>query len=228
MTTHLRLSPTASRSTSRACGASSRDQGCSSCGGGRYAALLDGAALDAWQFEQLADAAAAAAAAGDRERAVTASTAALSLWRGPIVADIPLGSTGDNEAKRLEELRLRTLEVRFDAELALGRHDEAVGELQAAVGRHPYRERFVSQLMLALYRSGRQADALEVYERTRRRLGDELGLRPGAELQQLSARIVRQEPELQSSMQRQPSAPGRRDERGGLDASPGSSSSAPS
>ena len=97
------------------------------------------------------------------------------------------------------ELRLRTLEVRFDGELAVGRDTQLVAELRAVAGEHPYRERFVAQLMLALYRAGRHAEALEVYERTRRALADDLGLQPSAELQQLSGQMVRQEPHLRRS-----------------------------
>jgi basic membrane lipoprotein Med (substrate-binding protein (PBP1-ABC) superfamily) len=100
------------------------------------------------------------------------------------------------EAERLEELRLRVLEQRFEAELALGRHEERISELQLAVANNPFRERFTAQLMLALYRSGRHADALELYEKTRSAMGDELGLQPSAELQQLSGQMVRQEPRL--------------------------------
>jgi basic membrane lipoprotein Med (substrate-binding protein (PBP1-ABC) superfamily) len=94
--------------------------------------------------------------------------------------------------------------MRFDAELALGHHEQGIGELQALVAQNPYRERFISQLMLALYRSGRHAEALDAYEKTRRRLDDDLGLQPSAELQQLSGRIVRQDPLLTHTV---PSAP---------------------
>lgn len=167
--------------------------------GAGYAALLEGAALDARQFELLADEAQRAAAEEGHEVAASASAAALALWRGPVLADVGLGPAGRSEATRLEELRLCTLEIRFDADLALGRHDSTVGELRATVARHPYRERFVGQLMLALYRCGRHADALAVYEHMRRRLDDDLGLQPSVELRQLSARIVRQEPELRAS-----------------------------
>src|SRR4029078_1598763 len=107
-----------------------------------------------------------------------------------------MGRIGRVDADRLEELRLRTQELRVDAELALGRHEHAVGELQALVAQDPYRERLVGQLMVAAVRSGRNAEALDAYERMRRRLDDDLGLQPSADLQQLSARIVRQEPAL--------------------------------
>jgi basic membrane lipoprotein Med (substrate-binding protein (PBP1-ABC) superfamily) len=102
------------------------------------------------------------------------------------------------EAERLDELHLRAFEIRVDAELALGRHGELVGELRQLVEETRYRERLVAQLMVALYRSGRQVEALEVYERTRRDLEHDLGLRPGEELQRLAGQIVRQEPQLRT------------------------------
>jgi DNA-binding SARP family transcriptional activator/basic membrane lipoprotein Med (substrate-binding protein (PBP1-ABC) superfamily) len=165
--------------------------------GAGYSLGLHRAVLDARTFLELAEHASAAAAAGDPQRAVELATSALAVWRGPVLADVALASAGRAEAERLEEQRLRTYEVRFDAELALGRHEQVVGELQVLVGQNPYRERFVAQLMLALYRSGRQAEALEVYERTRRALDEDLGLQPSQELQRLAGQIVRQEPRLQ-------------------------------
>jgi DNA-binding SARP family transcriptional activator/basic membrane lipoprotein Med (substrate-binding protein (PBP1-ABC) superfamily) len=164
--------------------------------GAGYCLELDDAVLDAQVFDELADDASLAAAAGDHERVAALAAKALALWRGPALADVALASSGRADAERLEERRLRLLEQRFDAELALGRHEAIVGELQQLVGQNPYRERLVGQLMLALYRSGRQADALEAYERTRRALDEDLGLQPHTELQQLSGRIVRQEPAL--------------------------------
>jgi basic membrane lipoprotein Med (substrate-binding protein (PBP1-ABC) superfamily)/DNA-binding SARP family transcriptional activator len=156
--------------------------------------LLDprGAAIDAQTAERLLSEATRAAAAGHYDLVSDLAREALRLWRGPALADVPLAA----EAERLEEVRLRTLEQRFEADLALGRHSEAVSELQSLVDEHPYRERFVGQLMVALYRGGRQADALAVYERTRRVLDEELGLQPNPELQRLSGEIVRQEPRL--------------------------------
>ena len=108
------------------------------------------------------------------------------------------------EAERLDELRSRAFEIRVDAELALGRHGELVGELRRLVEETPYRERLVAQLMVALYRSGRHVEALEVYERTRRDLEDDLGLQPGEELQRLAGQIVRQEPHLRTPAQSVP------------------------
>jgi DNA-binding SARP family transcriptional activator/basic membrane lipoprotein Med (substrate-binding protein (PBP1-ABC) superfamily) len=167
-----------------------------------YELELGGAALDAQAFETLGREVELAVGSQDLARATALAAEAMALWRGPVLSDVALSSAGRVAAERLEELRLHTLEQRFDAELTRGRHREIVGELQALVGQNPYRERFIEQLMLALYRSGRQADALEVYERTRATLSDDLGLRPTEELQQLSAQIVRQEPQL-----RQPAPP---------------------
>ncbi len=113
-----------------------------------------------------------------------------------MLAGVPLYAEGRADAERLEELRVRTLEVRIGADLALGRHSELVSELRRLVEENPYRERLVAQLMVALYRSGRQAEALETYERTRRVLMDDLGIQPSPELQQLSGQIVRHESEL--------------------------------
>jgi len=164
--------------------------------GAGYCLELGAVALDAHKFAELTDDVQRAAADGHPERASGLAAEALALWRGPALADVVLGSSARAEAERLEELRLRTLEQRFDAELALGHHQELVGELQILVGQNPYRERFVGQLMLALYRSGRHAGALDVYERTRAALDGDLGLQPSAELQQLSGQMVRQEPRL--------------------------------
>ncbi len=165
--------------------------------GAGYAIDLHGAQVDALTFVGLHESAAVAAALDEHANVLEWTSAALVMWRGPALADVALASAGRAEAERLEELRLSTYELRFDAELALGHHERAIGELQALVAQNPYRERFVAQLMLALYRSGRHADALDAYERTRRRLDDDLGLQPSADLQQLSGRIVRQDPLLE-------------------------------
>ncbi len=163
-----------------------------------YVLECHGAVLDARTFRELLEGASAAADDGDARRVVELATAALAVWRGPTLADVALGSAGRAEAEHLEGLRLRAFELRFDGELDLGHHEAIVGELQVLVGQNHYRERFVAQLMFALYRSGRQAEALDVYEQTRRRLDADLGLQPSAELQQLSGQIVRQEPQLRS------------------------------
>jgi DNA-binding SARP family transcriptional activator/basic membrane lipoprotein Med (substrate-binding protein (PBP1-ABC) superfamily) len=166
--------------------------------GGGYRIVLGAAVLDADVFTALADDAAQASAAGAHARTSALAQEALGLWRGPVLAGIALHADGRAEAERLDELRWRTLEISNDADLALGRHAELVGELRRLVEESPYRERLVAQLMVALYRSGRQAEALDVYERTRRRLDDDLGLQPSAELQRLAGQIVRQDPELRA------------------------------
>ena len=169
--------------------------------GGGYRIDLGGAVLDSQVFENLVDHAAQALAAGDHPRAASIATDALRLWHGPVLADVPQRLEGRAEAERLDELRSRAFEIRVDAELGLGRHAELVGELRRLVEETPYRERLVAQLMIALYRSGRHVEALEVYERTRRDLDDDLGLRPGEELQRLAGQIVRQEPHLRTPTQ---------------------------
>jgi DNA-binding SARP family transcriptional activator len=121
---------------------------------------------------------------------------ALSLWRGPPFADIAFEPFAQAEVAHLEELRLDALEARIEADLALGRHSELVGELEALVVEHPLRERTRAQLMLALYRSGRQAEALEVYQAARHALVEELGIEPGRALRELEKAILQQEPAL--------------------------------
>jgi DNA-binding SARP family transcriptional activator len=123
---------------------------------------------------------------------------ALALWRGPALADLQREPFAQAEIRRLEELRLVALERRIDADLALGRRAELVGELEALTRQHPYREALRAQLMLALYRSGRQVEALDVYRETRRLLVDELGIEPGPAIQQLEHAILRQDPALDS------------------------------
>jgi DNA-binding SARP family transcriptional activator/basic membrane lipoprotein Med (substrate-binding protein (PBP1-ABC) superfamily) len=166
--------------------------------GGGYRIDLGPAVLDSKVFEALVDEAARASAADDDARASVLAKDALNLWHGPVLSGIPLHLDGRAEAERLEELRLRALEIRIDSDLAVRRHAELIGELQRLVREHPYREHFIAQLMVALYRSGRQAEALELYERTRRALDDDLGLQPGEELQRLAGQIVRQEPHLRT------------------------------
>ena len=121
---------------------------------------------------------------------------ALALWRGPALADFAYESFASAEAGRLEELRLRALEQRIEADLALGRSGELVGELEALVSEHPLREGFWRQLMLALYRSGRQGEALRTYRRAAEHLAEELGLEPGVALQRLEQSILIQDAAL--------------------------------
>jgi DNA-binding SARP family transcriptional activator len=133
---------------------------------------------------------------------------ALALWRGRPLADLGFEAFAQQEIGRLEELRLAALEDRVDAELEAGRHSDLIGELEAFADEHPLRERLRSQLMLALYRSGRQAEALQIYHDTRRVLVDELGIEPSPSLQQLHGSILRQDPRLEGG---QPVAPAAED-----------------
>jgi DNA-binding SARP family transcriptional activator len=148
--------------------------------------------LDLARFEQLAD----EARRGAPDSAAGKLREALALWRGPALADLAYERFAQVEIARLEEMRLAVLEQRIDADLAAGRHAELVGELEALVARQPLRERLRSQLMLALYRSARQAEALDAYRAARRELQEELGLDPSGELKQLEQAILRQDPEL--------------------------------
>ena len=124
---------------------------------------------------------------------------ALSLWRGPALADVSFESFARNEVDRLDEERIVAVMDRVDCELRLGHEYELVPELEAMVNRYPLRERPRAQLMLALYRSGRQADALRLYADTRRMLRDELGLEPSSRLQELEAEILRHDPKARAS-----------------------------
>ena len=149
--------------------------------------------LDLLRFERLVE-----EARGVEAPAAAAATLrdALSLWRGPPLAEFASEAWAQPEIGRLEELRLAALEDRIDADLALGRHADVVGELEVLVSGNPYRERLCGQLMLALYRSGRQAEALAAYRDTRRVLDEELGLEPGQELRELERRILAQDERL--------------------------------
>jgi DNA-binding SARP family transcriptional activator len=118
---------------------------------------------------------------------------ALALWRGPALAEFTFEQFAQAEIRRLEELHLVAIEERIEADLQLGRHGDVVGELEALVAEHPLRESFERQLMLALYRSGRQAEALETYQEARSRFVDELGIEPGPELKRLQGEILRHE-----------------------------------
>jgi DNA-binding SARP family transcriptional activator len=157
-----------------------------------YQLELDGAQLDVVRFEQLLRRARGADAA---ERAALLREAC-ELWRGPALADLELETFAQGEIQRLEGLRLAALEERIEAELELRPGGELVAELEALVRASPLRERLRALLMLALYRTGRQADALEVYHDARRTLVAELGIEPGPELQGLYGSILRQERSL--------------------------------
>lgn len=149
--------------------------------------------LDLHSFQQLVEKGRQALRDGDPQRASECLREALSLWRGQALSDLNHEPFARVELDRLEELRLAALEDRVEADLALGRHGEVVSELEALIAHHPLRERLRGQLMLALYRSGRQADALRAYRDTRRELVEELGLEPGPSLRDLENKILRQD-----------------------------------
>ncbi|HKU57813.1 MAG TPA: BTAD domain-containing putative transcriptional regulator [Gaiellaceae bacterium] len=161
-----------------------------------YRVVVGEGELDLDRFERALARGRGALVAGRPDDAATDLREALALWRGPALADLPEPARRAAEADRLEELRLTALELRFEAELACGRHDAVVAELEALTTEHPYRERFLEQRLLALYRVGRQAEALEVYRAARRVMAEELGLEPGPALQELERAILRQEPGL--------------------------------
>jgi len=153
-------------------------------------------AVDAARFEALVARSREESARGDHADAGGTLREALGLWRGPALADVGDAPLARAEVARLEEARLTALEERLDADLACGRHGELVAELDALTRSHPLRERLWGQRMVALYRSGRQADALRAFQDLRTVLGDELGLDPSSTLQRLEGAILRQEPEL--------------------------------
>ena len=154
-----------------------------------YVLRVDPAQVDAHRFEQIVRDARRSNASVRSE----VLRGALGLWRGPALAEFAFEPFAQAEIRRLEELRLGALEERIEADLELGRHGDVVGELEALVGEHPLRETFRRQLMLALYRSGRQAEALDAYQDARSRFVDELGIEPGPELKRLQAEILRHE-----------------------------------
>jgi len=154
-------------------------------------------ALDSRRFERLAAAGHQALALGDNATASTKLRDALALWRGSPFAELADELSAQGEIARLEELRLQALEDRLEADLALGRHGDAVAELEALVAEHPLRERFWRQLMLAQYRAGRQGDALQTYQAVRALLVERLGVEPGSELRRLHAAILAQDRALE-------------------------------
>ncbi|MGO9082724.1 MAG: AfsR/SARP family transcriptional regulator [Streptosporangiaceae bacterium] len=167
--------------------------------------LADGE-FDVAQFTALAGHGHAAAEAGLWEQAAVLLGQALELWRGEPLADIPSRLLREREAARLNDQRLRALAARVNADLQLGRHDAVVPELRQLTAAYPLREGVHAQLMLALYRSARQADALAVYQGVQRVLADELGIDPGPELKLLYQRILAADPQLMSPAAGQPPA----------------------
>ncbi|MCU1502420.1 MAG: ATPase-like protein [Ilumatobacteraceae bacterium] len=172
--------------------------------GGGYALELSPGAVDVHRFEQLVTEGRAAATRGEPGRAIELLAEADSLWRGDALAEFAYEEFAAVEISRMSELRLAAVEERLDMELQLGRHRGVIGELEALVSTHPLRERPRGLLMTALYRAGRQADALRIFQEGRRVLSEDLGLDPGPELRQLEAAVLAQDPSLDAA-----DAPGR-------------------
>ena len=161
-----------------------------------YALHLDPAQLDLTVFEELHQSGRAALLRGEHEAAVDLQRRALALWRAPLASDTPHGALLARTAVRLAEVRAAALEQRIRAELQLGGHQNLVGELQSAVAEMPMREEFHALLMVALYRTGRQADALRAFAQLRQALVEELAIEPGPQLQHLHQRILTGDTEL--------------------------------
>jgi DNA-binding SARP family transcriptional activator/DNA-binding beta-propeller fold protein YncE len=162
-----------------------------------YALRTGDVTIDATRFERLAQEARRALEDGSAAEAERLLDEGLALWRGPALAEFAFDDFAQAEIDRLEELRLAATEDRIEASLQLGRHGEVVGLLAPLVSAHPLRERLRGQWMLALYRGGRQADALQAFRDGRRLLADQLGLEPGRELQRLERAILEQDPALE-------------------------------
>jgi len=160
--------------------------------------------LDLHRFQSLLDEGRDALAAGQADVAARTLREALAIWRGPPLAEFASNSFAMAEIARLNELRLSALEERIEADLAAGRSSELVAELEALVAAQPLRERLRGQLMLALYRCGRQAEALQLYQDTRRLLVGELGIEPSQALQRLEQAILRQEESLEPPLRAAP------------------------
>src|SRR3954454_1154511 len=152
---------------------------------GGYRLRVAADALDVLRFERGAERGRRLVAEGRFEEASAEFAAALGEWRGGALDDVAYEPFAQAQIGRLQELRIATYEEYFEAELALGHHNKWIATLQTLEIEHPYRERITAQLVLALYRAGRQADALDAFQRARRRLADELALEPGRELQEL-------------------------------------------
>ena len=161
-----------------------------------YVLHVDAGQLDLDRFDELYTSGREALGAGDAKAAAAALRQALDLWRGAALADFAYEPFAQHEIDRLEERRVACVEERIEADLQLGRHHDLVGELEALVAEHPVRERLRGQLMIALYATGRQAEALEQYASGRRALADEFGIEPSGALKDLERRILTQDPTL--------------------------------
>ena len=165
--------------------------------------------LDLERFVQLAEEGRLALGADNPELGAELLREALSLWRGPPLADLAYEPFAQREIARLEDLRVAALEQLIEAKLELGRHDEVVTQVETLIVEHPYRERLRAQLMLALYRSDRQADALQAYQDARRALVEELGIEPSIHLRELEQAILAQDPSLLVPVSEAPALTGR-------------------
>ncbi len=163
---------------------------------GGYCLHVEPGELDAERFERLVDDGRSALRDGRPDDAAGVLGEALTLWRGSPLADFAFERFAQRDIERLEEQRLAAIEVRMEAGLAAGRHAELVADLRRLVAEHPTSERLAGLLMLALYRSGRQAEALDAYHDARRTLADEIGIDPGPELRDLQAAVLRHDPSL--------------------------------
>jgi DNA-binding SARP family transcriptional activator len=164
---------------------------------GGYLMEIDGPCVDVHQYERLVREGQAAFESGDNEVSAARFRASLDLWSGAPLVDVKLGPVLDIEVRRLEASRLVTVERRIDADLRLGRHAELIAELTDLTARYPHHEGLHSQAMLALYRSGRQASALEAYRRLRVGLIDELGVEPSPQLQRMHQAMLSVDPQLE-------------------------------
>ncbi|HEY1574703.1 MAG TPA: AfsR/SARP family transcriptional regulator [Pseudonocardiaceae bacterium] len=166
-----------------------------------YQLALPSGATDVQRYEELVGAGRRSLADGDLAAAVGTLSAALAIWRGRPLADVALVPSVLAESARLEEARLAVVEARIDAEIGLGRHEALLPELKLMVSQYPLRERLHAHLMVALYRTGQQAEALGAYRDLRRLLVDELGIEPSTPLRELQNRILRSDPLLEAGQQ---------------------------
>jgi DNA-binding SARP family transcriptional activator/tetratricopeptide (TPR) repeat protein len=167
-----------------------------------YELELDSDRLDSHRFERLLEEGRRELGAGHPEQAAAALEAALAMWRGAPLADLAYEPFAQREIARLEDLRAGALEQLIEAKLALGTHAEVISQLETLISEHPYRERLRAQLMLALYRCDRQADALQAYQDARRQLVEELGIEPGERLRELERAILAQDSALAAPLGR--------------------------
>ncbi|NGO74457.1 AfsR/SARP family transcriptional regulator [Streptomyces sp. YC504] len=163
---------------------------------GGYVLQISADCVDVYRYEQLVADGQRAFESGEDAHAAEHFKSALAMWKGPTLVDVPAGTVLSIEILRLRESRLVTLERRIDADLRLGRHGDLVSELADLIARHPQHEGLHAQAMVALYRAGRQATALDVYRRLRKRLIDELGVEPSPQLQRLHQMILAVDPTL--------------------------------